>query len=115
MNKEKQAEIKGFLDWLEGYIEVSLDDLQLKTKLKGYYDNDWEVFKKALDKNIKNIEKDISRREHIEKIKEEFDSSMKKLAPLMKTISDTDGLIDEIVYKLYGLTEEEVRIVEGEE
>ncbi len=113
MNKEKQKEIKGFREWLEGYIGVSLDDLQLKTKLKGYYNDDWEVFKKALEKNNKNIEKDISRREHIEKIKEEFDSSMQKLAPLMKTISDTDDLIDEIVYKLYGLTEEEIGIVEG--
>jgi len=113
MNKEKQKEIKGFLDWLEGYISVSLDDLELKTKLKGYYEDNWDVFKKALEKNNKNIEKDISRREHIEKIKEEFDSSMEKLAPLMKTILDTDGLIDKIVYKLYGLTEEEIEIVEG--
>jgi hypothetical protein len=32
----------------------------------------------------------------------------------MERIAATDGLIDQIVYKLYGLTEEEIRIVEGE-
>jgi phage tail protein X len=31
----------------------------------------------------------------------------------MKKIADTDDLIDQIVYKLYGLTEEEIAVVEG--
>jgi hypothetical protein len=31
----------------------------------------------------------------------------------MERIRQTDGLIDQIVYKLYGLTEEEIAIVEG--
>ena len=31
----------------------------------------------------------------------------------MDRIAEADGLIDQIVYKLYGLTEEEIRIVEG--
>jgi hypothetical protein len=38
-----------------------------------------------------------------------------KLAPLLKRIEATDILIDQIVYKLYGLTEEEIKIVEGRE
>ena len=36
----------------------------------------------------------------------------RKLAPLLKRIEATDKLIDQIVYKLYGLTEDEIRIVE---
>jgi hypothetical protein len=28
-------------------------------------------------------------------------------------INSTDGLIDQIVYRLYGLTEDEIKIVEG--
>jgi hypothetical protein len=42
----------------------------------------------------------------------EFDASLAKLQPLMERIAATDGLIDRIVYKLYGLTEEEIGIVE---
>ncbi len=35
-----------------------------------------------------------------------------RLAPLMGRIEVTDRLIDQIVYKLYGLTEDEIKIVE---
>ena len=36
-----------------------------------------------------------------------------QLAPLMRRIQRTDWLIDLVVYQLYGLTEEEIAIVEG--
>jgi hypothetical protein len=36
-----------------------------------------------------------------------------QLGPLMRTIQRTDWLIDQVVYQLYGLTEEEIAIVEG--
>jgi len=36
-----------------------------------------------------------------------------QLAPLMRRIQRTDWLIDQVVYQLYGLTEEEIAIVEG--
>jgi len=38
--------------------------------------------------------------------------SRKLLAPL-RQIAATDRQIDQLVYELYGLTEEEIRIVEG--
>ena len=38
-----------------------------------------------------------------------------KKAMLARQIESTDGAIDRLVYGLYGLTEEEVRIVEGKE
>jgi len=40
---------------------------------------------------------------------------MKKLLPLRERIRQTDGLIDAVVYRLYGLTDEEIAIVEGKE
>jgi type II restriction/modification system DNA methylase subunit YeeA len=43
----------------------------------------------------------------------EFNASVGKLAPLLKRIEATDKLIDQIVYKLYGLTKDEIKIVEG--
>ncbi len=47
-----------------------------------------------------------------EAIKEEFNKSMAKLTPLKAKIAATDRLIDLIVYRLYGLTEEEIAVVE---
>ena len=38
---------------------------------------------------------------------------MSILTPLKARIKATDNLIDEIVYRLYGLTEDEIKIVEG--
>jgi hypothetical protein len=35
------------------------------------------------------------------------------LAPLMRRLQRTDWLIDQVVYQLYGLTEEEIAVVEG--
>lgn len=41
-------------------------------------------------------------------------ASVGKLRPLRERIEGTDRLIDQIVYRLYGLSEEEIRIIEGE-
>jgi len=38
---------------------------------------------------------------------------MSILEPLKTRIKATDELIDEIVYRLYGLTEEEIKIIKG--
>jgi hypothetical protein len=37
-----------------------------------------------------------------------------KLTPLKTKIAATDLLIDQIVYRLYGLTDKEIEVVEGE-
>jgi hypothetical protein len=46
-------------------------------------------------------------------IEREFNESIAKLSPLKVEIAATDRLIDLIIYRLYGLTEEEIAIVEG--
>jgi hypothetical protein len=43
----------------------------------------------------------------------QFPKSLAVLRPLLRRIARTDRLIDFIVYRLYGLTEEEVAAVEG--
>lgn len=57
---------------------------------------------------------DITRREPQEAIRAKFEASMAKLKPLLEHIELTDKLIDQIAYKLYGLTEQEIAIVEGQ-
>jgi type I restriction-modification system DNA methylase subunit len=41
-----------------------------------------------------------------------FDTERQKAASFQKTIDDTDKRIDDMLYKLYGLTEEEIKIIE---
>lgn len=114
MNKEKQREINGFLSWLEGYLEVKVEDLKNRTKIKYYYQNYYEDFIEILKTNKKKIPKiDITRRQPQDEIKIEFESSATKLFPLLSKIEDTDNLIDQIVYKLYNLTPEEIEVVES--
>ena len=66
-----------------------------------------------LKRNSKKLAIDPARREPAEAMKAEFDGSMGKLGPLRERIRQTDELIDATVYRLYGLTEEEIRIAEG--
>ena len=113
MNKQKQQEIKGFLGWLEGYLGAKVEDLTPKTKLQSYYEHDYESFLAVLKKNRKKLAVDPARREPAEALRAEFEGSMSKLGPLRERIEKTDRLIDAVVYRLYGLTEEEIRIVEG--
>jgi len=113
MNKQKQTEVKGFLGWLESYLGAKVEDLTPKTKLQSYYEHDYESFLAVLKKNKKKLAIDPSRREPAEALRAEFEGSLRKLLPLRERIRLTDELIDQVVYRLYGLTEEEIRIVEG--
>jgi hypothetical protein len=113
MNKQKQQEIKGFLGWLEGEVGAKIDDLSPKTKIQSYYDYDFNDFYAVLKKNKNKLSINPSSREKSELLKDEFLKSVGKLEPLREKIKQTDRLIDKIVYELYGLTEEEIWIVEG--
>lgn len=52
------------------------------------------------------------RHEPAAKIHTAWEASMQALHPLLARIVAIDRLIDHIVYQLYGLTEEEIKIVE---
>lgn len=114
MNKEKQAEIKGFLSWLERAIGAKIDDLSNKTKLTAYHEHDFNTILDVLRQNHRKLAVNPDIRAVQETIEREFTASLTKLAPLKARIAATDRLIDLIVYRLYGLTEDEVQIVEGQ-
>ncbi len=113
MNKQKQQEIRGFLGWLEGYLGAKVEDLTPKTKLQSYWDSDFNAFLAVLKKNQKKLGINPSGRDASEMLKDEFAKSVGKLGPLRERIDRTDRLIDDAVFRLYGLTEEEIGIVEG--
>jgi type I restriction-modification system DNA methylase subunit len=121
MNKARQEEMKGFLTHLSREVGADLDNLTGKTTLFNYL-GDYQKGEEAaslddilavLRKNQKKLSVDISARAFQESLAREYQSSLEKLLPIKKRLAETDRLIDQIVYALYGLTEEEIAIVEG--
>lgn len=113
MNKAKGEETRGFVKWLEREIGAEIDTLTNKTAIKEYHDNDFNHLLDVLKKNRNNLTIDPSNRKTQELFEKHFTKSMSVLEPLKEKIKATDDLIDQIVYKLYGLTEEEIGIVKG--
>jgi translation initiation factor 2B subunit (eIF-2B alpha/beta/delta family) len=113
MNKRKNEEIKGFLKWLEREIRTGIDTLTNKTAIKEYHDSDFNYLLNVLKKNKNKISVDPANRKIQETIDKNFNESLAVLAPLKEKIKATDDLIDLIVYELYGLTPQEIEIVEG--
>ena len=113
MNKEKGEEIRGFLHWLEREIGVEIDTLKNKTAIQRYFDLSFEELFEILKKNRRSIPIDLSSRDFQESLEREFTASCAKLNPLLTRIQQTDALIDQVVYQLYGLTDKEIAVVEG--
>ncbi len=113
MNKEKQEEIRGFLAWLEEFAGARIDDLSNKTKVSAYYEIEFSELLGILKKNKRKLACDPGRRAFSEDLRREYSESMEKLSPLIARIGKVDRLIDRVVYRLYGLTAEEIEIVEG--
>jgi hypothetical protein len=130
MNKEKQNEVKGFINWLENQLNIQGDEkgntgietLTGKTQIKNYLGDyqrgdqhlSFEDFWKILEKNKNRIQANLKSREVFENTKNEYERSLSKLLLLKEKLRKTDWLIDQIVYKLYGLNQEEIRIIEGQ-
>jgi hypothetical protein len=113
MNKAKGEEIRGFLRWLEREIGVEIETLQNKTAIQSYFNLPLDDLLGILKRNRRSIPIDLSSRDFQESLEREFTSSCAKLTPLLARIQQTDALIDQVVYQLYGLTDEEVAVVEG--
>jgi uncharacterized protein YaaN involved in tellurite resistance len=113
LNKAKNEEIKGFLKWLEREIGAEIDGLTNKTAIKEYHDHDFSRLLDVLKKNKNKLSIDPSNRKTQELLENHFSKSMSVLQPLKDKIKATDSLIDQIVYKLYDLSSEEIAIVKG--
>jgi len=127
LNKEKQAKIAEFLEWLEVELDVKpdrkgntgIEALTGKTKLRNYlgdyqkdeealsFDELWAILRKNKTRIARNLSPSF-----MQEVKRAYAESLSALLPIKEKLRLTDGLIDQIVYRLYGLTEEEVRIVE---
>ena len=101
MNKQKQTEIKGFLGWLESYLGAKVEDLTPKTKAA-------ELLRARLRElfgGAQEERQEAGSRSGQTGARTPGPSSVAN-GPLRER--ETDELIDAVVYRLYGLTEEEI-------
>jgi hypothetical protein len=86
-----------------------------KTKIKEYFTHDFSVFIDILHKNKRLMKEGYNPKspQSYRLWRQWFDDSCGRLRHLLARIEATDSLIDEIVYRLYGLTEEEIEVIEG--
>jgi len=109
--KEFKQEKNSFLEWVETEWSVDVDDLSLKTHLREYWEYDFDEFMRVAKKNKSQIDGNVKSREFRELMKEEWESSMNTLRPLIQEIDKLENEIDAIVFDLYDLNEEEVGTV----
>ncbi len=121
LNQQKQGEIKSFLQWLERFIGCPIDTLTNKSKIQNYLGDyykeephlSFEDLIEVLKKNKKKVKIDPVARKEQQTLEKEYQASLDTLLPIKMQLTRCDKLIDRIVYQLYGLTEEEIAIVEG--
>jgi len=80
--------------------------------LENWDESDWDTFKAELAKGKTEI-RDLSIKERRE-WQSYFTEQKEKAAETRAVIENTDREIDQMVYRLYGLTEEEIKIVENQ-
>ncbi|MBN2092637.1 hypothetical protein JW964_23655, partial [candidate division KSB1 bacterium] len=80
----------------------------ISTKLNNFYDYEFKV----LIDELKKIKINLSLSEQVA-WKEFFNKSAKEIKILQTEISKINNEIDKMVYELYGLTQEEIHIVEN--
>ncbi|MFX1250503.1 MAG: Eco57I restriction-modification methylase domain-containing protein [Promethearchaeota archaeon] len=112
INKEKNEEINRFLLWLEGKINAKIRTLTIRTKLKQYYNLNFTEILSIIRKNKSNIHIALPNEKFQDTLKKEVKKSSEIISHLKNKIETTDKLIDQIIYKLYDLTDEEIRIIE---
>jgi type I restriction-modification system DNA methylase subunit len=108
LNEEKRATARQFLTNLKDFYGIDAHALKPKTKLDKFWELEAaDVFAHFRANKLRLKDSDE------EKIRARFQKAKDELVPLERQIAFTDQLIDEIVYRLYGLTEAEIKIVKG--
>ena len=126
LNKQKQTDVKRFLAWVEKRLRMQpkndgttgIDSLTGKTILQGYLGDyqkgedelPWQAFHYRLYQNRHRYAVSLSDVEG--EIQREYEKSLETLLPIKHELARTDALIDKIVYRLYGLTDEEIELIE---
>lgn len=97
-------EINAFHKWLQGEYKIG----KLSKKLRKYYEYSFDEFLDELHKKKVNTKK---RTVH-ENLEEEFNNSLEIIKHLQIEIKELEYTINQKVYELYDLTEDEIKIIE---
>ncbi len=117
-NKKNQSIINGFLNYLKHKFHLE----KLTKKLQNWHELEFGDFIKELNKAIKSLNKErakngepvvpaLTKSDEMEWM-ELFNTKKEEAQALKTQIDQTDREIDQMVYKLYELTHEEIEIVE---
>ncbi|HYT35674.1 MAG TPA: hypothetical protein VEL49_00750, partial [Ktedonobacteraceae bacterium] len=129
LNKEKRAAQREFLDWLVATLKIlpdkegrtGIDVLTGKAKLADY-PGDYQKAEpplatdellEILRKNKNRLGVSLSDAGLVDRIRKMYEESLQRVLPIKERLGKTDALIDAVVCRLYGLTEEEIGVVEG--
>jgi len=104
LNYNFQEEVNGFKHWIQKEFNVE----KLSQKLEKYYELSEDEFIDEMRK--KKV--DTKSRKNREYLEHEFSESLAIITPLLQEIERTDNEIDQMVYELYGLNDEEIQIIE---
>ena len=107
-NADKRTTARQFLTDLKDFHGVDVRAMSPKTKLVEF----WKLEAADVFAHLRANKVRISQSDE-EKIRERFSKSKSAIAPLDAQIAFADRLIDRIVYRLYDLTPEKIKIVES--
>jgi hypothetical protein len=109
LNKDFQAQTQKLSTYISSHYQLE----KLSGKLSNWYELDFPDFIKELNKAIKTAKgTPLTKKDGLEWM-ELFEENKKKALALKSQIDRTDKEIDQMVYELYGLTQEEIAIIEG--
>jgi Eco57I restriction-modification methylase len=134
LNKQKQAEVKRFLGWLAPRLQIrpnkdgktAIESLA-GTQARAFADylGDYQKGQRHLRFTSELNEDDFSYFLHKNRarlganlgeiegaIEQEYERSLAVLLPIKRDLARTDTLIDKIAYRLYGLTDAEIELIE---
>jgi hypothetical protein len=126
LNKQKQAEVRRFLAWVEKRLNIrpksdgstGIGSLTGKTIIQNYLGDyqkgeaelPWCEFWYRLYQNRNRFAFSLSDAEG--EMQREYETSLETLLSIKQDLARTDTLIDKIVYRLYKLTDEEIELIE---
>ena len=95
------------------YLQAQFSIEKLSTKLEKWHELEFGEFIKELNKAIKKAgEEKLSKMDEMEWM-DVFETKKAEAQNLKAEIDKTDAEIDAMVYELYGLSEEEIQIIEN--
>ncbi|EFO80926.1 hypothetical protein OSCT_1218 [Oscillochloris trichoides DG-6] len=121
-HKEKQTEAASFTDWLATQTGSTLDEWSLKTVVQSFWEQPWEEIERAVQKNrgrivqtqgLRGKAAEAALEPLLREIRGRWAGAVGRMGPVLAAIQATDRLIDLIVYRLYGLNDAEIDLVEG--